>query len=101
MITGMVRPDRNSGTSAVSLAALRLHARALLFSFEDGHVGFVPDDYVSGFGPHATAAARELCGVGVWQRAGGGYEVASSEALRMAYELHRATGDARSRGGFD
>jgi len=95
MITNMVRPDRDSGGSAVSLAALRLHARALLFSFEGGHVGFVPDDYVTGFGPQAADAARELCGVGVWQRAGGGYEVASSEALRMAYELHRAAGDGR------
>jgi hypothetical protein len=97
MIIDMTRPDHDSGPSAVSLAALRLHARALLFSFEDGHGGFVPDDYVTGFGPNAADAARELCGVGVWQRAGGGYEVASSEALRMAYEVHRAAGDFHGR----
>jgi hypothetical protein len=74
---------------AISLSSLRLHAQGLLASFERGQVGFVPDDYLAGFGDDAASAVLELCLAGVWARGDGGYQVVSSEALRMAHEVHR------------
>jgi hypothetical protein len=88
MITTVPRP---SSERAVSLGALRLHAQGLLASFESGHAGFVPDRYLAAFGPDTAPAVLELCLAGVWSRVGTGYEVASSEALRMAAEVHRQT----------
>jgi hypothetical protein len=89
MITRMSGGHRVPTQRAISLAALRVHAQGLLASFEGGHAGFVPDDYLATLGPDADAAVQELCRYGVWRRADGGYAVASSEALRMAHELHR------------
>jgi hypothetical protein len=84
MITAMATADRS-----LSMNALRLHAQGLLASFEVGRAGIVPDGYLAGRGPDAAAAALELCRAGVWTRTDGGYRVISSEALRMAYEVHR------------
>lgn len=98
MITGMseqdpVREDRagaylDGPISSMSLAALRLHARGLLASFEAGDAGFVSDTYLDGH-PDSATEVLELCRAGVWTRTDGGYAVVSSEALRMAYELHQ------------
>jgi hypothetical protein len=93
MITGMASPR---SARAVSLGALRLHAQGLLASFESGHAGFVPDRYLAGFGPDTAPAVLELCLAGVWSRVGKGYEVVSSEALRMAAEVHRQMRARRS-----
>jgi hypothetical protein len=82
---------------AISLAALRLHAQGLLASFEAGHAGFVSDRYLATFGPDTAPAVLELCLAGVWARVGAGYEVVSSEALRMAHEVHRQMRGSRSR----
>lgn len=108
MITGMseqdpVREDRaatplHGPSPSMSLAALRLHARGLLASFEAGDAGFVSDAYLDAR-PDSASEVLELCLAGVWTRADGGYAVVSSEALRMAYELHRqVSGTHRSSG---
>jgi hypothetical protein len=82
---------------AISMAALRLHAQGLLASFEAGHAGYVPDRYLATFGPDTAPAILELCLAGVWDRVGAGYEVVSSEALRMAHEVHRQMSESRRR----
>jgi hypothetical protein len=74
---------------AVSTTALRLHAQALLASFEDGHPGFVADRYLAALPVTARVAAAELCLAGVWERAERGYRVIPSEAARMADEVSR------------
>lgn len=89
MITVMSGGQRVPTQRAISLATLRLHAAGLLASFEGGHAGFVPDDYLAALHDGVVEAVLELCLYGVWQRAEGGYAVASSEALRMAHEVHR------------
>jgi hypothetical protein len=95
MITGMSGGNRVPTQQAISLAALRVHARGLLASFEGGHAGFVPDEYLTASGPETAAAVVELCDYGVWRPIDGGYAVASSEALRMACEVHREARRAR------
>ncbi|HEY2271521.1 MAG TPA: hypothetical protein VGH30_02000 [Jatrophihabitantaceae bacterium] len=89
MITGVSGGQQVPTQRAISLEALRLHAGGLLASFERGHAGFVPDEYLAGLGRDTAEVVLELCLYGVWQRADGGYAVASSEALRMAHEVHR------------
>ena len=73
----------------MSLAALRLHAQALLAGFEHGTAGFVADDYLATFGRDVALNVVELCLGGLWTRVDDGYRVMSSEALRMAGEVHR------------
>jgi hypothetical protein len=78
---------------SLSLGALRLHAQALLASFEAGHAGFVSDEYLTGVAGDTAVTVLELCVAGVWARAADGYRVVSSEALRMAAEVHRQMSD--------
>jgi hypothetical protein len=91
MITGMSDGHPAPTQRAISLVALRLHAAGLLASFEGGRAGFVPDEYLAPLGQGDAEAVLELCRYGVWRRIDGGYAVASSEALRMAHEVHRET----------
>ena len=108
MITSMASADQRTGQASerraalpvrvrvMSMAALRLHAQGLLSSFEAGHAGFVSDRYLAGFGAETAPAVLELCLAGVWVRRTAGYEVVSSEALRMAHEVHRAVRESRA-----
>lgn len=73
----------------MSMGALRLHAQGLLASFEDRHAGMVSDGYLATTGGDTAFEVLELCLAGVWTRADGGYRVISSEAFRMAGEVHR------------
>jgi hypothetical protein len=73
----------------VSSAALFLHAEGLLASFADGRPGFVPDRYLATLGRPAGPAVAELCALGVWVRAEGGFRILASEAARMAIEVER------------
>ena len=94
------RPSRaapRQGDRSISLSALRLHAQGLLASFEAGCAGFVPDSYLASFGPNTSGDVLELCLTGVWARGDGGYAVVSSEALRMAHEVHRQMRESRAR----
>ena len=79
-------------THGISPSAVRLHAQGLLASFAAGHAGFVPDAFLDPFGSSAAAAVRELCLAGLWHRAGDGYRVVPSEALRMAHEVRSEFG---------
>ena len=93
----MCGKDVRSGTDRISVGALRLHAQALLASFEAGHAGFVGDAFVATL--DAGSEVGELCRCGIWSRGVGGYRVVSSEALRMADEvLHEVDHAAPPRG---
>ena len=59
-----------------------------------GHPGYVPDDYLEhldGLGIETTITAAELCTIGTWERAGGGYRILDWEAV----EVCPGPGDAR------
>ena len=86
-----------SGTDRVSVGALRLHAQALLASFEAGHAGFVTDTFVATL--DAGPEVGELCRSGIWSRGEGGYRVVSSEALRMADEVFHEVDHGAPPGG--
>ncbi|HEY1486469.1 MAG TPA: hypothetical protein VGF84_10220 [Micromonosporaceae bacterium] len=75
MITGVSGGQQVPTQRAISLEALRLHAGGLLASFERGHAGFVPDEFLAGLGRDTAEVVLELCLYGVWQRADGGYAV--------------------------
>jgi hypothetical protein len=87
-------PDR-----PISLTSLRLHAQGLLASFEAGDAGFVSDHYLAKFGDDVASPVLELCLAAVWARVPGGYQIVSSEALRMAYEVHQQMREARTQDG--
>lgn len=101
MITAMRSRDRVYGdaghsadapprvaTRGPSFSSLRLHAQGLLASFEAGQPGLVSDRFLDGLGDEALSAVLELCRCGVWARVDDGYQVVSSEAVRMAHEVH-------------
>jgi hypothetical protein len=73
----------------MSRAAYDLQVRATVHSASCGHPGYVPDDYLEhldGLGIETTITAAELCAVGTWQRAGGGYRVLDWEAVEYALD---------------
>lgn len=72
------------------MPALRLHAHALLASFEAGHAGFVTDAFLRA--ANAPHEVQELCRHAIWARGDGGYRVIASEARRMADEVFREAG---------
>jgi hypothetical protein len=94
-IAGTAEPSPRLPDRPISSTSLRVHAQGLLASFEAGRAGFVPDRYLATFGDDAASAALELCAAGVWAQADGGYRVVSTEALRMAHEVHRQMQESR------
>lgn len=87
---------RAAGT-LVSRGALRLHVYAVLASIEAGRAGRVTDDYLNAVAADTSVDALELCTAGLWTRADGGYQVAESEVMRMAGEVHRQLEDLSAR----
>src|ERR1022692_2717801 len=59
----------------LSRAAFMLHTAAIVNSVDDGHPGFVPDEYLSAIEAETTITAAELCAAEMWRRVSGGYEV--------------------------
>ena len=71
----------------MSRAAYDLQVLATAHSASCGHPGYVPDDYLEhldGLGVETTITAAELCAIGMWERAGGGYRVLDWEAVECA-----------------
>jgi hypothetical protein len=100
-VSADVAPGADASTAAprqqpISLPALRLHALGLLASFEAGRPGYVSDRDLARFGGEPAAPVLELCVAGVWARVDGGYQIVSSEALRMAHEVHRQVRQSRT-----
>ena len=75
-----------------SRAAYNLQVLATGHSAPCGHPGFAPDDYLEhldGLGIETTITAAELCALGTWERAGGGYRVLDREAVKYALDQVR------------
>jgi hypothetical protein len=73
-------------------AAYDLQCRATSHSASCGHPGYVPDDYLEhldGLGIQTTITAAELCAIGTWERAGGGYRILDWEAVEYALDWVR------------
>jgi hypothetical protein len=70
-------------------AAWELHCRATADSAVDDHAGFVPDTYLDGRGAGTAGLAAELCSVGVWERAAGGYRILDQDAVGRCQDLAR------------
>jgi hypothetical protein len=76
----------------MSRAAYDLQVLATAHSASCGHPGYVPDDYLEhldGLGVETTITAAELCTIGTWQRAGGGYRILDWEAVECALDQVR------------
>ncbi len=76
----------------MSRAAYDLQVLATAHSASCGHPGFVPDDYLEhldGLAIEITITAAELCTVGMWERAGGGYRVLDWEAVEVCLDQVR------------
>src|SRR5271166_723809 len=72
-----------------SRAAYDLQVLATAHSASCGHPGYVPDDYLEhldGLGIETTITAAELCAIGTWERAGGGYRILDWEAVEYALD---------------
>ena len=76
----------------MSRAAYDLQVLATAHSASCGHPGYVPDDYLEhldGLGVETTVTAAELCAIGTWERAGGGYRILDWEAVEYALDRVR------------
>lgn len=71
------------GLGILSRAAFMLHTAAIVNSFEDGHPGFVSDDYLNAIRAETTIAAAELEASGIWERRPGGYFIVADDMVRM------------------
>ena len=78
----------------MSRAAYDLQVLATSHSANCGHPGFVPDDYLEhldGLSIETTITAVELCAIGLWERAHGGYRVLDWEAVEVCLDQVRGT----------
>lgn len=70
----------------MSWSAHDLQVRATAHSVSSGQPGLVPDDYLvhlDDLGIQATITASELCTIGLWERAGGGYRILHRDLARQ------------------
>lgn len=88
---------QQAGGGLVSPAAEQLRRLATAVSAVRGHPGFVPDGYLAaldgdelGFpGADPAVLAVELCGAGIWERAGSGYRVLDVEVVQVCIDRVR------------
>ena len=81
--------DGSGDEPVVSRAAFQLHSFGIVNSVEDGHPGFVSDDYLNAISAETTITAAELCTAGLWRRADGGYEVLETELVQKVVDQFR------------
>jgi hypothetical protein len=77
------------GEPVVSRAAFMLHSHAIVNSAQEGHPGYVSDDYLNAISAETTVTAAELCAAQMWQRVDGGYELLDREMVDLAVEQSR------------
>ena len=87
--------DAEGEEPVVSLAAFQLHGHGIVNSVQDGHPGFVSDQYLNAIAAETTITAAELCAAGMWQRVDGGYEVLDREAVELSVEQFRKMDEDR------
>jgi hypothetical protein len=71
----------------LSRAAFQLHSFGIVNSVEDGHPGFVSDEYLNAISAETTITAAELCAIGMWRRVDGGYEVMDRHMVQVAVDF--------------
>ena len=71
------------GLAVLSRTALMLHTYGSIHSINDGHPGFVTDDYLNAISPDTTTSAVELEAAGLWARREGGYFIVADDSVRM------------------
>jgi hypothetical protein len=77
------------GEPVVSRAAFMLHSHAIVNSAQEGHPGYVSDDYLNAISAETTVTAAELCAAQMWQRVDSGYELLDREIVDLAVEQLR------------
>jgi hypothetical protein len=77
--------------AVVSVAAFQLHGFGIINSVQDGHLGFVSDEYLNSVSAETTITAAELCAAGMWVRADGGYKVLDPEMVEHVTRFQRKT----------
>ncbi|MBX7432455.1 hypothetical protein JDV09_10115 [Mycobacterium sp. Y57] len=72
----------------LSASALEIHVRAVVDSARSPYPAFVADARLDAIapGPVTTMAALELCLVGLWYRASGGYVIADLDLVERISE---------------
>ena len=70
-------------------AAFNLHSFGTVYSVAHGHAGWVCDEYLGNIAAETSAAAVELCLVGLWERVEGGYRVLDQIVLGWAKAQQR------------
>ncbi len=68
----------------LSRAAFQLHSFGIVNSVEEGHPGFVSDEYLNAIAAETTITAAELCATGIWRRVDGGYKVMDEHMVQVA-----------------
>lgn len=81
--------DGTGDEPVVSRAAFQLHSFGIVNSVEDGHPGFVSDDYLNAISAETTLTAAELCTAGLWRRVDAGYEVLERDLVEMVVRQSR------------
>jgi hypothetical protein len=76
--------DGDCDELVISRAAVQLHGFGIVNSVQDGHPGFVSDDYLNAISAETTITAAELCAAGMWRRVDGGYEVLDQEMVQIS-----------------
>ena len=71
------------GMPPLSRAAIQLHGHGIIHSINDGHPGFVSDEYLNAIRAETTIAAAELEAAGMWSRRDGGYFIVADEMVGM------------------
>lgn len=71
------------GLGMLSREAFELHSFGLVNSFEDGHPGFVSDEYLNAISAETTLPAAELEAAGLWERRDGGYLIVADDAVKF------------------
>ena len=89
----------------ISRAAFQLHGFGIINSVQDGHPGFVFEEYLNAISAETTITAAELCAAGMWQRVDGGYEILDHEMVQMSVDVARKMeadrGFCRATGGHE
>jgi hypothetical protein len=86
----------------LSRVAIQLHSFGIVDSIQDGHPGFVTDEYLNSIKAETTTTVLELEAAGMWERRDGGYFITADEMVKVAInfseETDRRQADCAQRG---
>lgn len=79
------------GMPPLSKAAIQLHGFGIVDSIQDGHPGFVTDEYLNSIAAETTTTVLELEAAGMWERRDGGYFITADEMVKVAIDFSEET----------